>query len=316
MKHDYYPLLRWTHVAVIMACMISHEPITVHATSSSFPFELVASEDTHVRKDKPSREYGTLTRFDTKSRQDLGDIRYGFVKFDLTAAANLDGPAEFVELRLRPYTKKDRNVNIGVFSVSDSSSSQGSLNWDNKPEAHVLLDEKPYSWGDFVFFDVTDYVNEVLSQGSATDISFMLQSLSEADVTKFYSSENTDNPTWQPTLEFVAPPPTPTFVPPYDVVKFQSALSGCRLQCPTTSNAVVSNGEFEDCATQYFQLVGSDSDQELMQIAMAGQGNRCELRHNTEWPSTTPSVIRSMSAKLQFEKPANDGTTSFTPRTF
>lgn len=84
-------------------------------------------------------------------------------------------------------------------------------------------------------------------------------------------------------------PPTPDAseadeaeaVHPFDLPRFRPALAQCRLQCPSTSGAIVSNGEFDGFTLPgHFYLV----DGTTMVLSMDDvTGGRCELRHNAHW---------------------------------
>lgn len=88
---------------------------------------------------------------------------------------------------------------------------------------------------------------------------------------------------------------------PYDLPAFRQALSESRLQCPGEE---VKRGAFEEVSFPgrfYLDKVNGKfgSHQNLMVLSMSHNvGNRCELRHNPEWPSHT-NVERRFEATVR-----------------
>jgi hypothetical protein len=85
---------------------------------------------------------------------------------------------------------------------------------------------------------------------------------------------------------------------PFDVPWLKPVLSECRLQCPSTSNPLVRNGEFDGVTVDnHFYLV----DNTTLAIGMDKDlGGRCELRHNPEW-STESSTEIAMTGTVKIE---------------
>lgn len=95
--------------------------------------------------------------------------------------------------------------------------------------------------------------------------------------------------------------------PPYDIETFQPLLEECRLQCPSTSKPVVSNGQFANITVPGHFYARYDT----VVFAMDSRyGKRCELRHNKEWSTADRSIWYRIKAIVQVI-PDNDKAFTF-----
>jgi hypothetical protein len=86
---------------------------------------------------------------------------------------------------------------------------------------------------------------------------------------------------------------------PYDIPWFQPVLSECRLQCPSTSNAQVEDGEFEGVTIddRFYVIDGS-----TMVLGIdKSLGSRCELRHNPTWSTGAVTEQKTLKARIKIE---------------
>lgn len=91
---------------------------------------------------------------------------------------------------------------------------------------------------------------------------------------------------------------------PFDVPKFKEVLSECRLQAPSTSNAMVSDGKFEGFSKPGRFYLKEDGSTLVMSTANEGR-DRTELRHNAHW--SVAGEEKSLSARLRFDEPQVTG---------
>jgi hypothetical protein len=92
---------------------------------------------------------------------------------------------------------------------------------------------------------------------------------------------------------------------PYDIPWFQPVLSECRLQCPDTSGAQVTEGEFEGVTIEDHFYVINESTMVLgMQQSL---GSRCELRHNPMWSTSEVTEEKKLKAFIKIEPHNVDG---------
>jgi len=85
---------------------------------------------------------------------------------------------------------------------------------------------------------------------------------------------------------------------PFEVEIFHSALSGSKLQAPT-STTVCEPENMNVCAFRFFRL--SDTFDSMI-FEMAGDHNRSELRQIEEWRTST-QVWRKIIGEVRFERP-------------
>lgn len=91
---------------------------------------------------------------------------------------------------------------------------------------------------------------------------------------------------------------------PFDLPKFREVLSESRLQAPSTSNALVSDGKFEGFSKPGRFYLKEDGSTLVISTEVEGR-DRTELRHNVHW-----SVVgeeKSLSATLRFDEPQVTG---------
>ena len=96
-------------------------------------------------------------------------------------------------------------------------------------------------------------------------------------------------------------------VHPFDLLQFRPVLSQCRLQCPSTSPSTISDGRFDGVTIANHFYTANDDDDAIVLSMQDPVGNRCELRHNPEWStSSTYSAPQTFRATLCFEPNSNN----------
>ena len=96
---------------------------------------------------------------------------------------------------------------------------------------------------------------------------------------------------------------------PYDLEKFRPVLDDSKLQAPTSSPALIRQGDFAGASNQYFFL---DETGQYMTFTVTGDGNRSELRQESgEWDTST-GTPRRISARVEVFEPEDTGLEQFT----
>ena len=86
---------------------------------------------------------------------------------------------------------------------------------------------------------------------------------------------------------------------PFDLPHFHQVLSECRLQCPSTSPSTIASGTF-DGVTIADHFYTSNDESGMVLSMKKSIGDRCELRHDPEWfTSSTTDSPQTFQATLR-----------------
>ena len=94
-----------------------------------------------------------------------------------------------------------------------------------------------------------------------------------------------------------------TYDAPSDIPRFQSFLSGCKLQAPTSSTAATTAELMDGYTSSQFFVVEDDK----IAFNQSGNSMRTELRHETNWMLSERD--RSLHGRLKFVKQTSDQVT-------
>jgi hypothetical protein len=128
--------------------------------------------------------YGNEDTIRVKDSSSSTYDRSSYLKFDVPAITN---PVESVILRVKTKFLSSGNVNVSLYSVSDHSWIESEITFNNQPWGSTVLDQQDTAGvGEWVEFDVTDYVGE-----GGSMLSFQLRSFVDRDAL-FHSRETTE----------------------------------------------------------------------------------------------------------------------------
>ena len=110
------------------------------------------TDDSYVEDTSPDTNYGDDADIELRTPDLEGATRHGYLKFDV------DVPGPIVSATLRLYSANTLSGGVSIYGVSDTSWSEGAINWDNRPAIDgPLLDSGGISesYGEF---DVTAHI--------------------------------------------------------------------------------------------------------------------------------------------------------------
>lgn len=250
--------------------------------------------DTYVRglqKDDFSRERDLIVKEKLPDQTNLKLIRRGFLQFDLKDLGFTS--ASRATLKLSVKDGQHGAVVRLCPAATYHSGSVSPVSWFNTPyyDVNKTLGDIVYKPGmKTMEWDVTSYLRSQTKK-EKNSVAFAIVAAKPHFITTFRSSEFADASQW-PLLTIEA------LVAPFSKSKFRHVLSTSRLQWPVGTSTKVSHGHFADYAVEPFQLVNNTS----MMFSMSGQGNRCALRHNSEWTGKS-NLERRLSARVRVDKP-------------
>ncbi len=121
-----------------------------HSTTVSTTFE--PSDDSYVQDTDPNANFGGLADIELRTSILEGITRHGYLKFDV------DVPGPVVSATLRLYSANTLSGGVNVYGVSDTTWSEGAIDWNNRPAIDgALLDSGSMS-GAYGEFDVTAHI--------------------------------------------------------------------------------------------------------------------------------------------------------------
>ncbi len=90
---------------------------------------------------------------------------------------------------------------------------------------------------------------------------------------------------------------------PYDIPRFQSFISGCKLQAPTSATIATSSDLMNGYTSEWFYVIEEDK----IAMRQSGESMRTEFRHQTNWNLLEGD--RSFHGRLKVEKQTCDQVT-------
>jgi hypothetical protein len=146
------------------ASSIASAAFTINKTAT-----LTATEDAHVQAGNfASKNFGTLTTMEVKTSTSAKENRDAYLKFDLQSL----GVGTISSAKLRIYTalSASGSLSTSVYGVSNTTWTQSTLNWNNKPARGSVLGSASvtstaYAWKEI---DITSYIQSEWAAGRKT----------------------------------------------------------------------------------------------------------------------------------------------------
>lgn len=141
--------------------------------SAAFTINKIATfnptDDAHVQAGNvASRNFGTATTMEVKTSTSAKENRDAYLKFNLQS---LPG-GTITSARLRIYTalSASGSINTSLYAVSNTTWTQGTINWNNKPTrgsvlGNATVTSTAYAWKEIV---ITSYIQAELAAGRKT----------------------------------------------------------------------------------------------------------------------------------------------------
>jgi hypothetical protein len=134
----------------------AHPAVTINLTSTA---------DAHVRDgSSAATNFGSATTIESQTSATTGENRDTYFKFDLTNAGDINN----AKLRIFAATSAAGSVTTSVYPVTNTSWSETSINWNNRPALgspvlnSVTVNGTTFAWYEL---DVTNYVRGEKSAG-------------------------------------------------------------------------------------------------------------------------------------------------------
>jgi hypothetical protein len=145
-KVTYY----WKIDTVTQAGTIAGDVWQISANSPQMIFE--PTDDSYVEDTSPTVNYGNDADIELRTPELSGATRHGYLKFNV----NVPGPIASATLRL--YSANTLSGGISIYGVSDTSWSEGAINWNNRPAIDGSLLASGSISEAYSEFDVTSYI--------------------------------------------------------------------------------------------------------------------------------------------------------------
>lgn len=165
---------------------------------------ITPSDDTYIRADYPSANYGGKEYILIWYDGGVNDAR-GFVKFDLSGLP--DAAIESARLYCRYYSYEP-GFHVEVWSIGDDSWSEGTLTWNKKPPILSKLDSGYIAnreEGTWIFFDITDFVRGELGGDKVVSLCLRTSEAFRDPIRRTYISTKEAPSYWEPYLEISYP---------------------------------------------------------------------------------------------------------------
>lgn len=134
--------------------------IVSRSTIAGSSKKIIASEDSYVKKDQPSTNYGRSVTLKVDANPEL----ISYLKFDLTSLSNKVIDKAVLKLKVNSNADSGSPLSKGVAvkSLENTTWTEATLNYSNRPTstnyiASITGTKKP---GDLIEVDVTPYVNQ------------------------------------------------------------------------------------------------------------------------------------------------------------
>ena len=250
-------------------------PVSVAAAATAATQTLTVSEDSYVRSDEPTGNFGTAQ---TLNNQSGTPEQRAYLKF------NVPGVTGITKVTFRAFTLTSSGSGYELHSVADNSWTEGGLNYNNRPAVGPTIGRaKNFKANTWTTVDVTSVVT-----GSGT-FSFEMNATSSS--LKLYSSREAGANAPQLVIESSTPPGPPAAIAPVSGTTPQTAAVNTAFATNLAARVTDAVGQAVSGASVTFTAPASGASG-----TFAGGGTTASVTTGVDGVATAPQFTANGTA--------------------